>query len=155
MTWWLVLIVLVCLACLISLLKIYRERKRQASLVRKIRATELYGHLYPLLIRCDRHCVESVELRAGEMVIRTCLPAGRCLRYDFERHGFDLLPPDPLYALAQAVAVDMPTLRDQERYHFRTHTLQKPSGGRERWYEYVIRIGCKDDILRAAYMKRK
>ena len=96
------LILLVAALCLFILWRIRRVHRRQAYYVSRVRASDMYGHLYPLLLRCSRRSVESIAIRPESVCIRLYNPAGRTLLYTFDKHGFDPLEPDTLLALALA-----------------------------------------------------
>jgi len=148
-----ILLCAVIIICGAILARLTLEKRRQEQYVKRIRSSDMYGHLYPLLLRCNRRCVESVSIRPEEVCIRLYAPAGRSLHYTFEKHGFDPLEQEPLYALAQAIAVDLPLLRDAARYAFRTHTMLLDNGEKARWYEYMIDTDYKDSMIRAKYTK--
>ena len=148
------LILLIAALCLVVLWRIRRIRRRQAYYVSRVRASGMYGHLYPLLLRCSRRSVESIAIRPESVCIRLYSPAGRTLLYTFDKHGFDPLEPDTLLALAQAVAVDLPLLQDRARYTFRTRTDPGVNGIRVTWYEYMITTDYKDSMLRPEYMSK-
>ena len=148
------LILLIAALCLVVLWRIRRIRRRQAYYVSRVRASDMYGHLYPLLLRCSRRSVESIAIRPESVCIRLYSPAGRTLLYTFDKHGFDPLEPDTLLALAQAVAVDLPLLQDRARYTFRTRTDPGVNGIRVTWYEYMITTDSKDSMLRPEYMSK-
>lgn len=150
-----ILTVLVAVVCAIALASISARRKAQAQLVRQVRTSELYGHLYPLLMRCREQAVESVTLRLDSLCIHLYKPAGSTLTYTFDKHDIDPLPQAYLYALAQAVAVELPLLRDSSRYTFRTCTEQKPTGGKATYYTYTITTDYKDSMLRADYLSQQ
>lgn len=150
-----VLILITVLLCAAVLLRIMQVRRQHREYVRRIRSSDLYGHLYPLLLRCNRRCVESITLRPESVAIRLFRPAGRCLLYTFEKHNFDPLGQEALYALAQAVAVDLPLLRDGRLYSFRTHADENDGGQKSLWYEYMIRTDYKDRMERAHYTEKK
>ena len=148
------LILLVAALCLVLLWHIRRVRRRQAYYVSRVRSSDMYGHLYPLLLRCSRRSVESIAIRPESVCIRLYNPAGRTLLYTFDKHGFDPLEPDTLLALALAVAVDLPLLQDRTRYTFRTCTAPGVNGIRVTWYEYMITTDYKDSMLRPEYMNK-
>ena len=148
------LVLLIAALCLVILWRIRRIRRRQAYYVSRVRSSDMYGHLYPLLLRCSRRSVESIAIRPESVCIRLYSPAGRTLLYTFDKHGFDPLEPDTLLALAQAVAVDLPLLQDRARYTFRTRTDPGVNGIRVTWYEYMITTDYKDSMLRPEYMSK-
>lgn len=145
-------IALVALGCLIWIRRDRRERKRQRDMVMYMRQSDLYAHLYPMLRKLESMHVESVAIRREEVRVRTYQPAGRVLRFTFEKHGFDPLEDAALYALAQAIGVDVPNLRDRKRYELITHDDERASGGKAAWYEYLILTDYKDDMSRARYL---
>lgn len=145
-------IALVALGCLICIRRDRRERKRQRDMVMYMRQSDLYAHLYPMLRKLESMHVESVAIRREEVRIRTYRPAGRVLRFTFEKHGFDPLTDEALYALMQAIGVDVPNLRDRKRYELITHADERASGGKAAWYEYLILTDYKDDMSRANYL---
>lgn len=150
-----ILILLIVVLCAAILFAIIRQHQKQQHFVKLIRASDLYGHLYPLLLRCNRRCVESIALRADSVCIRLYKPAGHTLLYTFEKHGFDPLNQEYLYALAQAIAVDLPLLRDHTRYAFNTHSEIRANGQKANWYEYMITTDYKDSMIRAEYLEKK
>lgn len=150
-----VAILIIAAVCTLVLTGIIRRRRQQELLVQRLRSSDLYGHLYPLLLRCNRRCVESIALRTDSVCIRLYKPAGGTLLYTFEKHGFDPLKEEYLYALAQAVAVDLPLLRDSDRYTFHTHTETRANGLKADWYEYMITTDYKDSMIRAEYLEKK
>lgn len=150
-----ILILLVVAVCGVLLYGIIRHRKREEYLVQRVRSSDLYGHLYPLLLRCNRRCVESIALRTESVSIRLYKPAGSTLVYTFEKHGFDPLQQEYLHALAQAIAVDLPLLRDHTRYSFSTHSEILANGKKADWYEYMITTDYKDSMIRAEYLEKK
>ena len=132
-----------------------RERARQKRLVGYLRQSDLYAHLYPMILRLEQMHVESVAIRREELRVRTYKPAGKVYRFTYEKHGFDPVEDDRLFALAQAVAVDAPMLRDRRRYDFIVHEDERDRGGKPAWYEYMIRTDYKDDMSRADYLHRR
>lgn len=149
------LILLLATICAMILFFIIRRYRKQEYLVKRVRSSDLYGHLYPLLLRCNRRCVESIALKTDSVCIRLYKPAGRTLLYTFEKHGFDPMKEEYLYALAQAVAVDLPLLRDSTRYTFHTRTEIRSNGLKANWYEYMITTDYKDSMIRAEYLEKK
>ena len=120
-----------------------------------LRQSDLYAHLYPLILQLEQMHVESVAIRREELRVRTYRPAGKVYRFTYEKHGFDPVEDDRLFALAQAVGVDAPKLRDRRRYDFIVHEDERDHGGKAAWYEYMIRTEFKDDMSRADYLHRR
>lgn len=148
------LALVVLIACAAAVFHDRRVRKRQKRLVSYLRQSDLYAHLYPMVKRIEQMHVESIAVRREEVCVRAYEPAGRMLRFTFEKHGFDPLEDDRLYALTLALAVDAPILRDGKRYDLLTHEDQCMNGGKAAWYEYMIRTDFKDSMVRAGYAER-
>lgn len=138
----------------VLLIRLTGENARQEKMVMRVRTTELYGHIYPMLRQYDNDFIESVTIRREGITIRTVVPLGGEIRYTFARHGLDEPGDDVLYALAQAVMVDMKALRNEKHYRFRCHTIEKPNGETQEWYDYIISSSWKDEILRGEARKR-
>ena len=151
---WIALAVAVAV-CAVYILRERKERKRQRNLVMYLRQSDLYAHLYPLVRKLEYMYVESVAIRREEVRVRMYQPAGKVMRFTFEKHGFDPVEDERLYALAQAVGVDVPILRDKKRYELIVHADERASGGKAAWYEYMIRTEFKDEMSRAHYLHGK
>lgn len=153
MTGWIVAGVVVLLVVL------YRVRKRlltrhqqEATLMARMRSSNLYERLYPTLRKCSRCCVERVIIRPEEVRIVLYKPMNRVIRFVFEEHGLDPVDrPVPLRALAQAITRDMPFLADTSKYYLSTHSSPRDGGGAYHWYEYTVQVDYKDMLLRAWY----
>ncbi|MBQ8653533.1 MAG: hypothetical protein IJ507_01240 [Clostridia bacterium] len=141
--------------CTLYILRDRRERRRQKDMVMYLRQSDLYAHLYPTVRKLEQMYVESVAVRREEVKVSLYRPAGKKLRYTFEKHGFDPVEDERLLALAQAIGVDLPILRDKKRYEFIVHEDERASGGKAAWYEYMIRTEFKDDMSRAHYLHNK
>lgn len=149
------MVIAVVIVCALLLFLIIHHSRKQDHQVERIRSSDLYGHLYPLLLRCNRRCVESIAIRTTSVQVRLFNPAGRTLLYTFDKHGFDPVPQEYLHALSQAVAMDLPLLRDNTCYTYHTYTETLPNGVRSKWYEYMITTDYKDSLTRADYLKKK
>lgn len=62
-----ILLCAVIIICGAILARLTLEKRRQEQYVKRIRSSDMYGHLYPLLLRCNRRCVESVSIRPEEV----------------------------------------------------------------------------------------
>ena len=152
------MILWICLWIAAALLAVYiirrarNEAKADQELVKRLRSTELYGHIYPQFRSHDDIYLESLTLRPEGIVFRMVIPLGTVDRYTFQRHGMDNLSKETLYALSQAALVDLKVLRNSAWYAFRTHTDRLPNGSKLVWYEYQIRARRKKQVLRIAAM---
>ena len=153
MTGWIVAGVIVLLAALYWLRKrLLVRQQREATLLTRMRSSEMYGRLYPVLVKCSRCCVERLIIRPEEIRIVLYKPTNRAYRFVFEEHGLDPVDrPAALRALAQAIARDVPVLADPAKYYFSTHSSPRDGGGNYHWYEYAVQVDYKDMLLRAWY----
>lgn len=138
-----------------ALIAIKRNEYKRERIVQRVRRTELYGHLYAMLKRNDNENVESVTIRPQELTIRLIEPLGKTLRYTYRKHGLDQPNADVLYALAQAVVVDMKVLRNRRHYTFQRFSDEHRNGQKYEWYAYTIRPARKDEIIRINAEKRR
>ena len=128
------------------------KQHRDATLMARMRSSDMYGHLYPVLDKCRECCVERIIIRPEEVRIVLYKPMNRDYRFVFEAHGLDPVDrPAALRALAQAIALDVPVLADPAKYYFSTHSSPRDGGGNYHWYEYAVQIDFKDMMLRAWY----
>ncbi len=145
------------MAVLLCALYLVRKRlslrqQREATFMARMRSSNMYGRLYPVLSKCSQCCVERIIIRPEEVRIVLYKPMNREYRFDFEAHGLDPVErPAALKALAQAIALDVPVLGDTNKYYFSTHSSPRDGGGSYHWYEYAVQIAYKDQMLRAWY----
>ena len=137
----------------VLLVRITAENRRQQRLVQRVRTTDLYAHIYPLLRRYDNESLESVTIRPESVTIRTLMPQYETKHYTFQRHSLDNPSQETLYALVQAVLVDMRVLRNTRHYAFRSHKEATSNGDRLYWYDYVITPARKDFVIRVLSRK--
>ncbi len=144
-------------AALLAVLYLLRRsltlrQHREATLMARMRSSEMYGRLYPVLAKCTQCCVERIIIRPEEIRIVLYKPMNREYRFVFEEHGLDPVDrPAALRALSQAIALDVPALADPAKYYFSTHSAPRDGGGSYHWYEYAVQIVYKDMMLRAWY----
>ena len=146
----LILCVLALVALGVAGLRLRRYFNRQALLQERIRRSEAYLCVRPLLERCRTLRVERITLRPDRVVVTLFDPPGRKLECVFEEHGLDSMEPVPLAALAQTVTTDLPMLGDSQRYFFKSYR-EDGGGVILRWYEYMIQPAYKDAVLRERY----
>ena len=153
MTGWVIAGAVVLLAALYLLRRrLARRQSREATFMNRMRTTDLYQHLYPVLSKCRECCIEKIIIRPEEVRIILFKPQNREYRFDFDAHGIDQVArPVALRALAQAIALDVPILAESDKYYFATHSAPRDGGGTYHWYEYAVQIAYKDMILRAWY----
>ena len=129
-----------------------RKRSVSGVLMERMRSSDMYVRLYPVLVKTRECCVERILIRPEEVRIILYKPMNREYRFEFEAHGLDNVDrPAALRALAQAIALDIPDLADPGKYYFSTHTAPRDGGGSYHWYEYAVQIAYKDQMLRAWY----
>ena len=151
MNGWLFLLTLLALVALLMVaLRLRRRHDRQALLQERIRHSETYVCVRPLLERCRSLRVESITFRPDAVIVKLFAPPGKTLRCVFEEHGLDEAQPEPLMALAQVAGEDLPMLTDNRKYFFKAYREDR-GGEILRWYEYMIQPAYKDSVLRERY----
>ena len=133
-----------------ALIRLRKVHSRQALLQQRIRTSETYLCVRPMLERCRTLKVESISFRPGAVIVKLYAPPGKTMRCVFEEHGLDDVEPEPLQALAQVAAEDLPMLADNQKYFFKAYR-EEVGGDLLRWYEYMIQPGYKDSVLRERY----
>lgn len=134
----------------VGLARLKKTHSRQELLQERIRTSETYLCVRPLLERCRTLKVESISFRPGAVIVRLYAPPGKTFKCVFEEHGLDDVAPEPLMALAQVAAEDLPMLADNQKYFFKAYR-EEVGGDLLRWYEYMIQPGYKDSVLRERY----
>lgn len=148
--WLLILSLLALTALAVGFVRLKRYHSRQELLQERIRRSEAYLCVRPLLERCRTLRVERISLRPERVVVTLFDPPGRKLQCVFEEHGLDDMEPEPLQALAQVTAAELPMLADNQRYFFKAYR-EDAGGVILRWYEYMIQPAYKDEVLRERY----
>ena len=150
---WIIAGAAVLLSALFLVRRSLKARQRQeAVFMERMRSSQMYVRLYPVLVKCRECCVERILIRPEEVRIILYKPMNRECRFIFEEHGLDPVDrPAALRALAQAIALDVPMLADPKKYYFSTHTAPREFGGSYHWYEYAVQLPYKDGMLRAWY----
>lgn len=123
----------------------HRQEEKQRTLVSWLRRTEMYGHVYPELKHSRERLIESITIRPEVIAIRFLAPLGETKTFSFEKLGYDPLEQETLYAMAQAISIDMAL--DMKAYALETHTEHLPDGTPWRWYEYCIKTWYKDELM--------
>lgn len=152
--WGIALAVAALVGVAVLIVRLKRFTGRQELLEERVRTSETYRCVRPMLERCRALRVERVVLRPEEVAVTLYQPPGKVMRCVFEEHGLDSAGPEPLLALAQVVAADLPMLADHRRYFFKVHK-ESTGAGVVRWYEYMIQSDYKDSVLRADYDRER
>ena len=93
---------------LLIVLYLIRQRltgraQREATFMERMRSSDMYVRLYPVLVKTRECCVERILIRPEEVRIILYKPMNREYRFEFEAHGLDNVDrPAALRALAQA-----------------------------------------------------
>lgn len=145
-------IVLILLLVTALLVYLRRESKRQALLLERMRTTQAFQAVIPILRQCASKYVERVEIRPEAVRITLFQPPRQVVSCAFEQHDLDPLDPVPLEALAQLVTAELPGLGDNRRYFFKLHR-ERVGDSQVRWYEYMIQPDYKSRVMRTAYDK--
>lgn len=128
-----------------------RAAAKNLMLLERMRTSGAYHYVQPLFEACRGQRIERVSLRPEAVIVTFFTPVGKRYQCVFEQYGLDPLEAQPLSALAQLAAIDIPELADNRRYFFKRHREPLPGGGDLVWYEYMVQPRYKDSVLRASY----
>lgn len=151
--WWIILVLAAAAAALYVLRRVMQNRQdRDAAMVERVRTTALYRQLFPTLEMCENCCVEQILIRREEITIRMYRPMNEVVRFNFPAQGLDTVDrPEVLQALAKAMAVDVPSLDDPDKFWFVRKTAPRDLGQQDIWFEYNVQPAYRDVMLRAWY----
>ncbi len=142
------------LLLLFFLLRHRKKQKAECLLVERVRTTDAYQSLYPVLRTASRCCVDRVIIRRNEVRIVLFRPMNTVCRFIFEERGFDPIADQRvLHALALAISVDMEQLRDEHNYSFAVREETTLNSQRDVWFEYNIQPRYKDMMTKRWYQK--
>lgn len=146
-----VLIAFLAASVVIVMLAAKKQRKQaqeEEEMVKRLRGTELYSHIYPFFQAHDDIWLETLTLREEGLSIRVLYPFGQVDRYTFASHHRDNLTQETLYAVAQAAQVDIRVLQERGHYRFRTYYDTKGNGQKVYWYEYDMKPRWREKVMK-------
>ncbi len=134
------------LVCLTLLQWQRTKHRRQQEAAQRVRETNLYARLYPILMEAGEKPIEQIAVRDDAVILRLLRPS-REIHFHYETQGFDAPTPARRLALAQAMAADLPALADPNRYVFQSRKRRLPNGKKSLWYEYLLTLEEKQRVL--------
>ncbi len=130
---------------------IMRRDRREQDRLERMRSSQLYAHLQPVLKKSERYCVERIEIRPDGVTIALFWPMNKVFHFDFEARGIPLLErPESLQALTRLISMELPWLNNMEHYCLSTHRSVIQGQSRQ-WYAYEAQLRYRDAVLRALY----
>lgn len=135
-------------------LLVRRMSARQLLLMERMRTSGAYHYVQPMLQASRNQRIERISLRPEAVLVTFFSPVGKKYQCIFDHCGLDPLESEPLSALAQLAAVEIPELADNRRYFFKKHRDRLENGSVLVWYEYMVQPKHKDSVLRAGYDRR-
>lgn len=148
---WVVLAALAAAALIAVVALVRRANARQLLLMERMRTSVTYHYVRPLFEACRGQRIERISLRPEAVLITFFSPVGKKYQCIFDHYGLDPIEAEPLSALAQLAAVEIPELADNHRYFFKRHRDHLDNGSVLVWYEYMVQSRYKDSVLRASY----
>ncbi len=140
-----------CAALLIgaSILLIIDRRTRQyeALRVERMRHSEMYDSLFPLIDFARRHDIDSIRIERDHVSFFSVCPPGKMGEFVPSRMGYVPMNEQKTLALAQLMAEEMPVLASSARYRFRRYRVMRPNGVVDNAYEYTIRSSFKTALM--------
>ena len=134
---------------LLSFLIDRRRRQHEQLYVKRMQGSMLYYELYPLIALARKHDIDHVQVERSRIVIYSVCPPGKIGEYVLSEWGRRPLNPERTWALAQALALDLPILQETQQYRLRRYRVIRPNGQKDYGYQFMIRRGYKTELMQA------
>lgn len=138
---------IVCAA--LSALLILREIslvQRERLMMTKLRNSNFYAKMYPMVRRARRCELDQVRIERGRVIFFSLFPAGKLCEYTLSNEGFRILSGYRTRALAEVLGEDIPVL-NSHRYSLRRYIIIRPNGQKEYGYVYTLRALYKAQMI--------
>ena len=147
-------VLVVCALCVIAAIVIlYLDHRRTAEQIlamRKMRGSPLYTQIYHRVVENVRDKdIEEIRVERDRVVVIGVYPRVKLAEYDLESNGHRFLNNEKVLALANVLALDIEQLQNVKDYEFTRITLERPNGGMDYSYLYIIRSAAKKRITEA------
>ncbi len=124
-----------------------RTRQREALWMERMRHSNLYWQIVPLVDFARRHDIDSVRIERDHISFFSVCPPGKMGEFIPSQMGFTPLNAHNTLALAQLLAEEMPLLQSDSKYRFRRYRVMRPNGVWDMAYEYTIRSSYKTALM--------
>ena len=125
--------------------EVYKQRMQRGM---------LYYEIYPLIEEAGKHDIDRVLIERNRMVVFAVCPPGKIGEFLLADHGHRPLNAQRTWALAQAVAEDLPILQEGRCYRLKRYTMVRPNGQKDYGYQFTIRSKYKTQLMYARQQVR-
>ena len=144
----------ICVLCVIAALVLMILEKRHSSkqllAMHKMRGSRMYADIYHQVVEKAKDAdIEELRVERDRVVAIGVWPRTRIAEFDLNENGYPMLRGDRVLALANVLALDIPSLQSVRDYEFDRIRLERPSGDKDYAYLFVIRSAAKKRITEA------
>ncbi len=145
----LLFVLLVLLAvCLLGMLWINGARGRERADRRAIRTGDLYAEVLTALNVDPRRPILSLSVSCDEVVLKYLDPDISPRVFRMRDAGFEPLQQRFVLAMTHALAVDLPVLQDENRYHLVEKRRRSEDGMSRIAYVYELNMETKTALMK-------
>lgn len=125
----------------------YRSRQRDALRMERMKHSEMFWQLLPMIDFAKRHDIDSIRIERNHISFFSVCPPGKMGEFIPTDYGHPPMSERKTLALAQLLADEMPVLQSSSRYRFRRYRVMRPNGIWDKAYEYTIRSSYKTALM--------
>ena len=150
MNWlWLILCAALFVSGLAILIFQRVENAHQLVAMRKLRGSDLYASLYPVLESALEKGIDEVRIEKDSVTFMGIIPPGRSGVFDFAAEGYRCLDSYRLKTLTQLIALDAQDLQSERYYALHKYKVMRPNGEMDRAYIYSARQAYRQMFKRS------
>ena len=124
-----------------------RSRQRDALRMERMKHSEMYWQLLPMIRFAKGHDIDSIRIERNHISFFRVCPPGLMGEFIPTDNGHRPMSEKKTLALAQLMADEMPVLQSSSRYRFRRYRVMRPNGNWDNAYEYTIRSSYKTALM--------
>ena len=149
MSWlWIFLCVMLFISGLAILLWQRVENAHQLVAMRKLRGSDLYAALYPVLESALEKGIDEIRIEKDSVTFMGIVPPGMSGLFDFASEGYRCLDSYRLKTLTQLIALDAQDLQSEKYFALHKYKVMRPNGEIDKAYVYSARAGYRQMVRR-------
>ena len=125
----------------------HRRRQHEQIYKKRMKGSMLYCEIYPLIVEAQKRHIDRVVVERSRVVIYTVFPPGMLGEYVLTDSGHRPLNADRTWALAEAIADDLPALKQSRCYRLKRYRVMRPNGKTDGAYMFIIHSAYKSELL--------
>ena len=141
------------IGALIIIASDWNRRRHEQVYMERMRRSMLFYEIFPLIAEARQHDIDRVQIERSRIVFYAVCPPGEVGSYVLSERGHRPLNPQRVWALTQAVAEELPVLREGRCYRLKRYTVMRPNGKKDDAYQFIIRNAYKAQCLYARQRK--